>query len=152
MGLDSYLHAEKYISGWSVSGDTTEYQAITALLGVSSTNACPALEVTLRVAYWRKANQIHRWFVEKVQDGEDDCKPHYVSREKLEELRNECQVVLDNPDRAQAILPTESGFFFGSTEYDEDYLQDLRDTVEQLDAVLHNEHLNAFDLYYRSSW
>ena len=26
------------------------------------------------VGYWRKANAIHKWFVDNVQDGNDDCK------------------------------------------------------------------------------
>lgn len=25
------------------------------------------------IGYWRKANHIHKWFVDCVQDGEDDC-------------------------------------------------------------------------------
>lgn len=40
----------------------------------------------LEVGYWRKANQIHRWFVENVQGGKDDCKSYEVSRAQLGEL------------------------------------------------------------------
>lgn len=46
------------------------------------------------LVYWRKANQIHRWFVENVQNGEDKCKPYQVSKEKIEELKNLCEEVL----------------------------------------------------------
>jgi len=35
-------------------------------------------EVIFEAMYWRKANAIHRWFVENVQGGQDDCKPYYV--------------------------------------------------------------------------
>lgn len=38
------------------------------------------------VAYWRKANAIHNWFVENVQNGEDDCKEYDVSSEDLKVL------------------------------------------------------------------
>lgn len=48
------------------------------------------------VGYWRKANQIHNWFVENVQDGIDDCSYHNeVTKEILEELLDICQRVLD---------------------------------------------------------
>jgi hypothetical protein len=43
-------------------------------------------EVIEEVMYWRKANQIHKWFVDNVQDGVDDCKEYWVSEEKLQEL------------------------------------------------------------------
>lgn len=46
------------------------------------------------VAYWRKANQIHRWFVENVQGGDDDCREYYVSREQLKELLTTVRTVL----------------------------------------------------------
>ncbi len=37
--------------------------------------------------YWRKANGIHAWFVQNVQEGEDDCKEYYVSQSKLEKYK-----------------------------------------------------------------
>ena len=46
------------------------------------------------VGYWRKANQIHKWFVEHVQDGEDDCGEYAVSRFKLEQLKATCEELL----------------------------------------------------------
>ena len=48
------------------------------------------------VGYWRKANEIHNWFVENVQGGEDDCGMYEVSEEKLVELLNICKEVKRN--------------------------------------------------------
>lgn len=49
------------------------------------------------VGYWRKANQIHNWFVNHVQGGEDDCEYHNeVTKEVLEELLDICQRVLNS--------------------------------------------------------
>ena len=45
--------------------------------------------------------------------------------------------------------PTE-GFFFGSTEKDEYYYQDLQDTVDGLTKCL--ELPKNYYFYYRSSW
>ncbi len=50
--------------------------------------------ITEEVACWRKANQIHKWFVDNVQDGNDDCKEYYVSRDQLKELLSLCEQVL----------------------------------------------------------
>ena len=49
------------------------------------------------VGYWRKANQIHAWFVENVQDGIDDCQYHHeVTKEILEKLLSVCKEVLES--------------------------------------------------------
>ena len=105
------------------------------------------------VAYWRKANEIHRWFVDNVQDGEDDCCAHReLTRSDLETLRNLAHEVLCNPDLAEELLPTQSGFFFGGTEYDEFYIEDLQETIKQIDKILETTDFNTEALYYVSSW
>lgn len=48
------------------------------------------------VGYWRKANQIHGWFVDNVQDGEDDCGMYEVTEDQLIELRDVCIDVLEH--------------------------------------------------------
>lgn len=48
------------------------------------------------VGYWRKANQVHAWFVDNVQNGVDDCDSYVVTAEKLEELLEICQRLLTN--------------------------------------------------------
>lgn len=101
------------------------------------------------IGYWRKANAIHKWFVDNVQDGIDDCKNYFVDPSQLEELKELCQEVLNNPKKAKELLPTESGFFFGPTEYDEWYFSDLRDTIEIIDWALDQ---NFCYFSYESSW
>lgn len=49
---------------------------------------------TEMVGYWRKANHIHKWFVDNVQDGNDDCHEYYVPIKKLHELRDTCFDIL----------------------------------------------------------
>lgn len=48
------------------------------------------------VADWRKANHIHKWFVDNVQDGVDDCGTYEVTKEQLEELLDICKEVINN--------------------------------------------------------
>jgi hypothetical protein len=108
-------------------------------------------EVGEEVMYWRKANAIHDWFVQNVQNGIDECEPHEVTVDQLVELRQLCSEVLGNRDLADDLLPTASGFFFGSTDYDAWYFENLSRTVEVLDDLL--EESNEDDLFiYQSSW
>ena len=43
---------------------------------------------------WRKANAIHKFFVDTCQDGNDNCERHWVSRENLEELLETINTIL----------------------------------------------------------
>lgn len=106
--------------------------------------------LTTEVAYWRKANAIHKWFVDNVQGGVDECQRSYVSREQLTALRDLCKSVLEKPDRAESAMPTQSGFFFGSTGYDQYYYEDLELTVKQLTTALDSP--DELDFYYQASW
>lgn len=52
------------------------------------------------VGYWRKANQIHGWFVENVQGGVDDCGYYKVSKQDVEDLLSLCNQVLNIFEKA----------------------------------------------------
>lgn len=103
------------------------------------------------VAYWRKKNAIHNWFVMHVQGGEDECRPFDVPQHRLAELLNLCRVVKERPDLAEQCLPTRGGFFFGPTEYDEWYVNGLDETIEQLESLLDNATPDD-RFVYQSSW
>ena len=72
--------------------------------------------------YWRKANAIHKWFVDNVQDGKDNCLPHRCEINTLIELRDVCEQVLNSPYEAEELLPVYEGFFFGSYEYSRNWI------------------------------
>lgn len=131
MGLDMYLYGVKQ-EFWKHDYNIGGYKEST------------------EIGYWRKANQIHAWFVEYCQDGIDNCATYYVSGEDLECLLNKCKKVIANPERAKEILPTDiSGCFFGSDEYDEYYFADIRETIEICEWALAQD----FDYFeYHSSW
>lgn len=153
-----YLKAEKYISGYSFDENSSEYHSLIKLLGFNDgeiQSSAPSANVEFTVCYWRKANQIHNWFVNNCQDGIDECQKTYVEREKLKELRDLCQKIITEPlakMKASQLLPTLKGDFFGSTNYDGWYLKGLEDTVKQLDSVLNNPKFDNWSFYYQSSW
>lgn len=102
--------------------------------------------VYLPVAYWRKVNEIHRWFVD-LNDGVDDCKPITVYGDKILELVDLCKQVLADHSKAKKLLPTQSGFFFGGTEYDEWYFKDLEQTIKMLEDTKPED-----TFVYEASW
>lgn len=156
MGLDQYLHAKTIVVGGTHSPAKSRdaYEKVLTAVGSPAVrdSAVPIAEVSVQVGYWRKENAIHKWFVDNCQNGEDDCRETYVSREKLAELRDLCEKVLKDNSLADEELPTQSGFFFGSTDYDEWYFSGLRDTVEIVNTVLNDKGYENWEFYYQSSW
>lgn len=156
MGLDMFLNAKRYVSKYLNEGDEAIAAAIQQQFPELSGkvgrwgDASPVKEITIEAGYWRKANAIHDWFVKNVQEGNDDGRPYYVGREQLEELRDICKRVLAFRHLAVELLPTQSGFFFGSTDYDDYYFDDLEQTVAIIDDVL--ELPTSWDFEYRTSW
>lgn len=148
MGLDMYLSVRKYVGrldlgagydeqkGWSHNDEFDKVMGACDMSEFLETDNTTGLHVEVPVAYWRKANAIHKWFVDERADGEDNCQPIWVNSEHLEELLELCNQVLADQSKADELLPTESGFFFGGTEYDEDYFQDLEYTQRRLGELI----------------
>jgi hypothetical protein len=157
MGLDMFLSAEKYISGWDHNKDEAKasFAKILEAAGLDSEDiACgsPSGTLSLNVMYWRKANAIHNWFVQNIQNGKDDCGRYSVKREQLTLLKNTCEEVIKNKELAVKGLPTKSGFFFGNTDYDEGYMQDVQETADGIGKLLMDPKFMNWRFHYQSSW
>ena len=148
MGLDMYLNAERYLWDFGENNDKELANNIGQLIGLPVDRKVKV--ITVEAGYWRKANHIHNWFVQNVQEGKDECQEAYVSRDHLKELRETCQKVLDNRNLAPELLPTASGFFFGGNEYDDWYFSDIEETIKIIDDALAMP--DQWDFNYRSSW
>ena len=148
MGLDMYLTAEKYL--WSFESDKRE--KITKKIGdIPGNYRVKSFEIEL--TYWRKANAIHQWFVDNCQDGIDECQKSDVEVDDLKKLYQCVCDVLANKTLAEELLPTSSGFFFGSYEYDGYYYEDLSDTKLYLGTILEIDWDElGYDIYYHASW
>ena len=161
MGLDMYLYARKetfvgrYIDD---SKGAIKLELPEELKDFKDTWGQTLIKKTdYEIAYWRKANAIHKWFVDNCAEGVDDCREMWVDIDKLRDLRDLCERVLLNNDLAEKLLPTESGFFFGGTEYDEDYFRDIEYTkqvCEKAIKLLENDDLKegCYSIIYRASW
>jgi hypothetical protein len=165
MGLDMYLSARKHVEkiDWEKldRNSDTRYSDATSPQWFDVVNAAGVatlvdkesiygVDVSVNVAYWRKSNQIHNWFVINVQRGEDDCGEYFVSHNKLKELVNTCTLAITNKD--PNLLPPVEGFFFGSTDVDEYYWADIMDTIKQLQPIIDRPDFEKLSFYYQSSW
>ena len=165
MGLDMYLHAKKYVEkvNWQAlqANDELDYNSpeavfpkfneiieVAEMKDVATDIYGVSVEVTC--AYWRKSNQIHKWFVDNVQGGNDDCGNYSVSKDKLKELRETCRQALFAKD--PSLLPPQAGFFFGSYDIDEWYWEDIKRTIKKLDRLFELPDFDQLSFYYTSSW
>lgn len=151
MGLDMYLEKRHYVRRWDHTPAEKQFEVTVKRGGEPYAIIKPerVSYVTEHIAYWRKANAIHGWFVTNVQGGKDDCEAYHVEREQLEELLALAKAALKSP-APEGILPTQSGFFFGDISYGENYRVDMEDTIQQLTAALAEPDTGEF--YYNSSW
>jgi hypothetical protein len=84
-----------------------------------------------------------------TEDGRLHAGTRYTG-DKVEEVYEDGKVIV-NKELAESLLPTTDGFFFGSTDYNEWYLQDLKDTMEILAPILALED-DEGEYYYIASW
>jgi hypothetical protein len=173
-----YLHRKTYVKNWEHTPPEKRTE-VTLKIGGELVPLVKHSEITEEIGYWRKANAIHNWFVKHCQEGNDDCGEYWVSRDKLLELKADCESVLDSlkdapkgtievacgwsngetmyttkevyltDTLAEDKLPPVDGFFFGSSDIDDWYISDLKNTIEIIDEALSEDR---GQIYYQSSW
>ena len=107
------------------------------------------------VMYWNRANHIHKWFVDNVQGGIDDCGSYEVGKNQVKALVSACEDVLNHRNNsvyAMKNLPTYDGRYFGSLEYDENYYHAVASTKESLEKILKETDFDNEMLIYDSIW
>ena len=154
-----YLAGKKYI--WFDEPEIKE-----GLKNLLKTDLMPN-EVSFNIITWRKANAIHKWFVDNCQDGNDDCKEYYVDREQLEQLleilnkilgktnnkKENIMAALNKNEMAEELLPSTEGHFFGGEDYDEYYFEYLKETQRILNDIFENPtKYEGIEFYYTASW
>lgn len=158
MGLDMYLYGDvyvgkdKYVAPQSYVSNPSYAKIIEALDLNENHLDGYGFSVHVPIGYWRKANAIHNWFINECAGGLDQCQEINVYQDKLTELKEICKRVIEaqHPDVANDLLPTASGFFFGSQEFDEYYYKDIAHTVDVIDSALALDVTDSF--IYRASW
>ena len=79
--------------------------------------------------YWERIPEGKSW-------GDMSIDEHKAEEERCQKKRDE--ISTDWVEVAEEELPTQAGFFFGSTNYDFDYLYDVVDCKKQFEKLLEN--------------
>ena len=164
MGLDMYLYIRetKYESRYSTGEGKTnpvypdELKQFAKDIEKDSFSSITT-QIYYLVGYWRKFNALHNYIVQNYADGIDQCQSIYLNKDNIQEIRNICFRIITDPKQATSLMPCAQGFFFGSQEYDEDYLVNVEDTLHLFNKILVffeqlDKHNFNYDLVYEASW
>ena len=107
------------------------------------------------IGYFRKANFLIPFFEGQIGDKIGNLRGVDISKEDVNELLRRCNIVLNDHSKAEELLPTECGFFYGSTDYDEYYFEkvaSVRDYIKEtllpeFDTLDDNESIQ-FEIWY----
>jgi hypothetical protein len=102
------------------------------------------------VAYWRKFNALHNWFVTHVQVGIDNCAHYELDKDVLIDLLETLLNTKSENDPSE-MMPV-SGFFFGSTDVDEYYWERIEKAIDEISNLIDNTNWDKERLFYTSSW
>ena len=160
MGLDMYLYGSRFISSYDpLPEESVLVESVREGLDLPECeNPLSTFETT--IIQWRKANAIHKWFVDNCQDGKDDCQRVSVPLPQIKLLQATLEQLLDHdPSKAALLLPPCAGFFFGNTDLDEWYWEEIDRThavlgqwIEYIEKDREREGSWSWDLSYDSSW
>lgn len=105
------------------------------------------------VAYFRKVNFLLPYF-----GYEENCSEIVIDKCEVEELIEDCKRVLAAKDTDEAesvadeLLPTEVGFFFGNTDYDEWYFKDVQEVMDKFTEILDTFDFDKNELIMDCWW
>jgi hypothetical protein len=182
MGLDMYLSKKTYVKQWSHDKPEEQFEVSVKRGGkpFKKIDSSRVSYVTEELMYWRKANQIHGWFVHNTQEIVEDVK-YYASKEDLQNLLDICKEVLDLlnksemktiqvrsgwsggeeiysdvevydcEDEVMGLLPPTEGFFYGSYDINEYYKENVEETLKFLEIELPKCDEHD-DFEYYASW
>lgn len=105
-----------------------------------------------QIGYFRKVNFLVKYFSDLGFDVENQI-PFKISEEDAKILLDRCEEVLKDHSKAPSLLPTMSGFFFGSIEYDEYYYEDVKEVRDYIKNTLLPEFEkldNDSDIYFET--
>lgn len=148
MGLDMTLKMQLW-GGFDLSDRDKQ----NVLLAVGLTDFNVSL-VEVELGTWRNAIHIHRWFVNNVQGGVDDCEEYLVTHTKLKELLRDCKRVKEDNSLSMRLLPVKKRVLYGDSydESDELYYEEIDRTIKIIEKILSKINVKDRIILYESSW
>ena len=102
------------------------------------------------VVYFRKVNLLFAYFANKGTMIDEVFSA--VTKSDVEDIINKCRVVLEDHDKAAELLPTQAGFFFGNTDYDEHYFWNVECVLKLFEEDLLPIFDDGWNAYVYFSW
>ena len=99
------------------------------------------------VAYFRKVNFLLPFF----EYGEN-CSRLEIDDYKIDELLFKCKQVLEDHSLAETLLPTQGGFFFGNSEYNDWYFEDVKEVYDKFSEIAEDFNSDEDMLSMVCSW
>lgn len=115
----------------------------------SKDKAKDCFEEKTKVGYFRKFNALFSWIHRHVEAIEN-CEYILVSKDHFTQLQSTLNEL--NTANCSIHFPTQFGFFFGSTEYDEWYWQDISELKIFVDKILSEFDFDQEEIYFWAWW
>ena len=172
MGLDMNLYREVILTD-SMKLVGRKGEAVEKIINEGEKDECSKVRPIIHnsVCYWRKFNALHKYFNDHFNNNDNDnCVDMYMGIDdlrklllNLKDLRKQIKQDKDgnviNKEVCEEVLPTQAGFFFGGTEYDEYYVEDIDYTIKKLSGIIEDHEklveagVDEYDIsYYYRAW
>lgn len=182
MGLDMYLYKKTYVKNWEHTAPEYRHKIVVRKDGKIRKDIKPERisYIIEQVGYWRKFNALHGWLVQNCANGEDNCQEIYVSKKMMDELLNillKVKSLMDNSekktltakdwndkdyeyevyeceDEVRKLLSPTEGFFFGDSNIDEYYKEQVEYTIDLMKNLLKEIKQDDYfsTIFYQASW
>lgn len=103
----------------------------------------------IEYSYYRKFNALHGYFVRHFDI--ENCRRVYITKGIIKHLHALLNEVKYSPEKADQLLPTYPGPFFGSYEYGKIYHNYVNEAARDM---YHAQFIdfNKYKLYFTSNW
>lgn len=163
MGLDMYFYARKTtyksFSKWDKPSrvDETDYPEDLKTFSdyIYDRNfKSVQTETEYQIGYFRKFNALHSYIVKTFANGIDNCQDILLYKADIAKIKKVLDDILKvgTEEKAKETLPTQSGFFFGGTDYGEYYFEEVKVAADLMQSFLDNFDFENYQLVYRASW
>lgn len=94
------------------------------------------------LAYYRKVNFLVAFFENNYNFERDHANYFTLNEDMIKDLIRRCELVFKDYNLAESILPTTAGFFFGSTDYDDYYYDNIVNVLLDMKNIILPEFKN----------
>lgn len=149
MGLDMMLYAVHNINA------QYDWYGITGYVNIYRNHIKIPIEfknitqIECEVVYWRKAYQIDNWFKQNVSKNDKRGSKYYISKEKLRELVDKCEHILQNKDTIKEVLGMIEGILVKDSNLN---LKDMEYTISRLKELDLSDDNSHVEYYYMGSF